>query len=519
MHDITSSWGPPQIKSYEIQLGKVLGRGAYGLVYEGVCRALPVAIKLPQLRSQSMIKSFTHEVDVMSKINHPNVCLFLGACLEDPEQLQIVTEKLEGDLLSLISQKKLAIFERLKLAKDAAQGIAWLHGMGVIHRDLKTKNILYDRNGNAKVCDFGLAQFIRPEVDVTDENNKPKGTPLYMAPEVLQNKRITKKVDVYSFGIVLWELLTGEAPFPSHEDMKSFTDAICIESERPSLTALPLDVPKSCKKLLQRCWHPNPDVRPEFEEIVDELDIIMIETSIKDEGGAEFWKNSFLKQQEIGWEEFFSQLYSFIGASPPPFPCKREEQYRFNCLKEVFADKGKVKLVHFGRMLHWYGPLTRGQDSFLEKVFSLLSAHIKVGSRMLYYFHGDITQEKAENILHEAEDGTFLVRFSKVPGCFSISHTIPLLEEEDSDLSSNEPRTSVDHIRINRFFKQLVLHTDDGLMHCEDEDLPTLIEKAAPRLGLRRVPHSPFRHLFTKTPINFSRVRSYPSDDQLPGST
>eukprot|EP01097_Dermamoeba_algensis_P010016 TRINITY_DN7225_c0_g1_i1.p1 TRINITY_DN7225_c0_g1~~TRINITY_DN7225_c0_g1_i1.p1 ORF type:complete len:535 (-),score=119.92 TRINITY_DN7225_c0_g1_i1:47-1573(-) len=482
--------GPPEIRSHEIALGKELGRGAFGLVYEGTCRAIPVAIKVPKLvnMNSERVALFRQEIATMSQIFHPNICLFLGACTEDPKNIKIVTEKLEGDLQTLVRKNDppISVFERLKLAHGAARGMAWLHGMGCLHRDLKTPNILYDKNKVSKVCDFGLAHFVEPEEPFLDEENKPRGTPLYMAPEVLANKPVTKKVDVYAFGIVMWELLTGKAPFSHHNKMKTFSHAICVLRERPPLDALPAGTPESCKKLMVRCWDQDPNERPDFEEIVPELASVMIDSAIADKEASFFWKVNYNTkegpEEVITWERFIKKLYAFMNH---PLPEGNDhELLLMNCLKEVFVDPNNnsvVSIHNFGHLLDWYGPLTKS-PALLHKIHRYLSAELGGAEADQFFFYGNISQEKAENLLRNKPPGTFLLRFSRTPGSFAISRSI-----------SSGGKTAVDNLRITYSHGKYSLPGN-----LENEDLIALIKQAAPAIGLRYAVTSPFQHLFVQ---------------------
>lgn len=138
----------------------------------------------------------------------------MGACL-DP--LMILTEYVpRGDLCALLaSSEQLSLPLRVKMATDAATGMSWLHEMRperVLHRDLKSKNLLVDNQYRVKVADFGLSQLL-PDGMAGQDSNAMRGTPLWNAPEVLQRQVFTEKADIYSFAICLWELVTRQAPF------------------------------------------------------------------------------------------------------------------------------------------------------------------------------------------------------------------------------------------------------------------------------------------------------------------
>jgi len=264
----------------------------------------------------------------MSKLYHPNVCLFMGASVI-PGKVKIVTELMQGDVEKLLKQQTdLSLSARLKMAKDAAQGMAWLHGNTppVIHRDLKTANLLYDENMRIKVCDFGLSET-KPE-GKEKYDRQPKGTPLYMAPEVMKGESITVKVDVYSFGIIMWEVLTGQEAFSNFDNFDDFYKAVVIKHHRPPI---PDDVTPELRLLLEDCWAPEPTKRPDFTEIVERLETIRaaaalredelaVERMLDDELAANMWKTHFLGQTSVEWARFAEQLYKVIGLELPNDP-------------------------------------------------------------------------------------------------------------------------------------------------------------------------------------------------------
>jgi len=215
----SDSFGPPEINFEELKFDKtndLIGQGAFGKVYRGKCRGKEVAIKI--LRNQDLspetLDEFHHEIEICSRIHHPNVCLFMGACMQ-PGRLAFVTEFMEGGTLSKLlydKDHKLTLSKKIKMAKDMALGLNWLHRSNppIIHRDLKPDNLLVDKYGNIKVTDFGLSDIKR---GVVRDEHMPKGSLLWMAPEVMQGLPLTEKVDVYAFALVLWEMITLTEPF------------------------------------------------------------------------------------------------------------------------------------------------------------------------------------------------------------------------------------------------------------------------------------------------------------------
>lgn len=160
---------PPQISQFEIkpeeiEIHHILGDGSFGSVYKGRCRQKDVAVKVlhNQELNQAELASFKHEVEVLSCLRHPNICLFMGYTLV-PGKLMIVSELMDTDLDSITEKKaiNISLFTKLLMAKDIALGLNWLHANKIIHRDLKPSNLLVDSSFRVKISDFGLSQVLK----------------------------------------------------------------------------------------------------------------------------------------------------------------------------------------------------------------------------------------------------------------------------------------------------------------------------------------------------------------------
>ncbi|KAJ0644662.1 putative protein kinase RLK-Pelle-RLCK-X family [Helianthus annuus] len=197
--------------------GEVLGVGGFGCVYRArIDENLCVAVKRLDGGSQDAIKEFQTEIDLLSRIQHPNIITLLGYCVHDDTRLLVYelmhNGSLETQLHGPSSGSNLTWHCRMKIALDTARGLEYLHENckpSVIHRDLKSSNILLDSSFNAKLSDFGLAVMDGAQ---NKNNIKLSGTLGYVAPEYLLDGKLTDKSDVYAFGVVLLELLLGRRP-------------------------------------------------------------------------------------------------------------------------------------------------------------------------------------------------------------------------------------------------------------------------------------------------------------------
>ncbi|KAL8225507.1 hypothetical protein R6Q57_018064 [Mikania cordata] len=186
----------------------IIGQGGYGTVYKGILiDKTIVAIKKSKIIDQSQVNQFVNEVIILSKINHPNVVKLLGCCLETHVPLLVYEYVFNNTLHHHIRMHPtLTLENRLKILEDVAKALAYLHStIQIIHRDVKSSNILLNDDFTAKVSDFGISTFVPP--GQTHLSTFVKGTIGYVDPEYFRTRRLTKESDVYSFGVVLVELL------------------------------------------------------------------------------------------------------------------------------------------------------------------------------------------------------------------------------------------------------------------------------------------------------------------------
>ncbi|XP_024985501.1 uncharacterized protein LOC112521084 [Cynara cardunculus var. scolymus] len=254
----------------DLIIGEQIGQGSCGTVYHAMWYGSDVAVKVfsRQEYSEDVILSFRQEVSLMKRLRHPNILLFMGA-VTSPQRLCIVTEFLpRGSLFRLLQRNttRLDWRRRVHMAMDIARGMNYLHHCHppIIHRDLKSSNLLVDKNWNVKVGDFGLSR-IKHETYLTTKTGK--GTPQWMAPEVLRNEQADEKSDIYSFGVVLWEITTEKIPWDSLNSMQVI-GAVGFMNQRLDI---PKDVDPQWAELIESCCCSEPQSRPTFQEILDKL--------------------------------------------------------------------------------------------------------------------------------------------------------------------------------------------------------------------------------------------------------
>ncbi|KAI3726958.1 hypothetical protein L1987_66765 [Smallanthus sonchifolius] len=282
-----------EIDPSNLIIKSVLARGTFGTVHRGVYDGVDVAVKLldwgeeghrSEAEIQSLRAAFTQEVVVWHKLDHPNVTKFIGATMGSSElHIQtengqigmpsniccVVVEYLAGGALKsyLIKnrRKKLPFKVVIQIALDLARGLSYLHSQKIVHRDVKTENMLLDKTRTVKIADFGVA---RVEASNPNDMTGETGTLGYMAPEVLNGNPYNRKCDVYSFGICLWEIYCCDMPYPDLS-FSEVTSAVVRQNLRPEI---PRCCPSSIANVMKQCWDANPDKRPEMDEVVTMLE-------------------------------------------------------------------------------------------------------------------------------------------------------------------------------------------------------------------------------------------------------
>ncbi|TKY65019.1 leucine-rich repeat receptor serine/threonine-protein kinase [Spatholobus suberectus] len=250
-----------------------LGQGSFGTVYKAMMpTGEVVAVKMLAPNSKQGEKEFQTEVLLLGRLHHRNLVNLLGYCI-DKGQLMLVYEFMSnGSLENLLygEEKELSWDERLQIAIDISHGIEYLHEGAVppvIHRDLKSANILLDQSMRAKVSDFGLSK----EEIFDGRNSGLKGTYGYMDPAYISTSKFTMKSDIYSFGIIIFELITAIHP---HQNLMEYINLAAMDYDgvdgildKQLVGKCNLEEVRQLAKIAHKCLHKSPKKRPSISEV------------------------------------------------------------------------------------------------------------------------------------------------------------------------------------------------------------------------------------------------------------
>ncbi|KAI4374006.1 hypothetical protein MLD38_012056 [Melastoma candidum] len=256
-----------------------------------------VSVKILDKESYSdpeSINGFKSELELMERVRHPNVVQFVGAVTQNMPMMIVLEYHPKGDLGSYLQKKgRLSPSKALRFALDIARGMNYLHECKpepVIHCDLKPKNILLDHGGQLKVSGFGMVKLSKVSLNrvrLTDPEARSDLLRLYMAPEVCKDETFGRSVDVFSFGLILYEMIEGVQPFYQSSPEEA-ARMICFEGQRPPFKIKLKSYPPDLRELIEECWDAEPVARPTFSEIIVRLDKIVSNCSKQG-----WWKDAF----------------------------------------------------------------------------------------------------------------------------------------------------------------------------------------------------------------------------------
>uniref|UniRef100_A0A671W8S2 RAF proto-oncogene serine/threonine-protein kinase n=1 Tax=Sparus aurata TaxID=8175 RepID=A0A671W8S2_SPAAU len=267
-----------EIEASEVYLNSRIGSGSFGTVYKGKWHG-DVAVKILKVTDPTpeQFQAFRNEVAVLRKTRHVNILLFMGYMTKD--NLAIVTQWCEGSSLYKhihVLETNFKIIQLIDIARQTAQGMDYLHAKNIIHRDMKSNNIFLHEGLTVKIGDFGLAT-VKARWSGSHQVEQPSGSILWMAPEVIRmqdNNPYSFQSDVYSYGIVLFELMTGELPYSQTANRDQIIFMVGRGYLSPDLSKLYKNCPKAMKRLVADCIKKSKDERPLFPQILSSIELL-----------------------------------------------------------------------------------------------------------------------------------------------------------------------------------------------------------------------------------------------------
>jgi len=309
-----------------------------------------------------------------------------------------------------------------------------------------------------------------------------------MAPEALLKQPHNEKVDVYSYGIVCWQILAMH-PQPYQEylelgSLETFIDGICRKQERPSLG----DIPKSVKTIVRKLWDHEPNTRPDFESVIDELNNVTLSCALIYEDARKFWKKHFEGKYEVKFDSFAKHLFEDLHINLD------KEGTKYKCLEQMMCNhddtSNLIDLDRFGLILKWFGPLIPKDSNLIANIENIMENK---------FFHGSVSrQEIAEysgQFQREKRKKQFLVRFSE---------TEPIEDHPFSITQWNGEKSTSYRINYDSAkgeYSCSYKDKKDQMTETSDSLLSQLIKKMAknnPHLGLKSEIPSKYTSIFKK---------------------
>ncbi|GFZ09527.1 leucine-rich repeat protein kinase family protein [Actinidia rufa] len=310
----------------------VIGSGGYGKVYKGVLhRGQLVAVKRAQRGSMQGGLEFKSEIEMLSRVHHKNVVSLVGFCFEHDDQMLVYEYIPNGTLKESLSGKsgvQLDWTRRLRIALGAARGLQYLHELAnppIIHRDIKSNNILLDERLTAKVADFGLSKLMG-DPEKGHVTTQVKGTMGYMDPEYYMTQQLTNKSDIYSFGVVMLELVTARQPIEKGKyivrEVKQYMDKTKLlynlqEILDPSILVTPLKGLEKFVDLALSCVEDAGAERPPIGDVVKEIENIMQIAGLNPNADSASASSSYGAVKGYNHPYSDESLFVYSGAFPP----------------------------------------------------------------------------------------------------------------------------------------------------------------------------------------------------------
>jgi len=452
-------------------------KGEFGIIEKGQFNQITVAVKSiigDKDNAEEKMTLFLKEVDILQRLNHPNIITFLGVCVDKglDNKWHIVLEWAENSSLIKFLQveKTLSWHIKFQMCIDIALGMSWLHHRinPIIHFDLKSENILVMNDYTCKITDFGLSLISKMK------NTKiVRGTCLYMAPEMLRRKRfepnfnsvpeislpLLHKIDVYSYGLILWEICTHQRVFMDfgEDEFERFYQAICERDVRPPITD---DVPPVLEPIIKFCWSKDPTNRPDFLHLVPILYDDMIKFYLNDSTEITFWKSYFPHKFRVPFNEFVDKLWKHYSKI---FDTSINECDFFSSLNDIIGSEkaipfSQVSLLSYQKLIAWFGPLFTTRQNFIDLCGIM---------KKRWFFNTIVGGAEAEHTLKSNPQGSFIVR-----------RTPDILQEDKIGYPFTIDyyfKEEIIHHRVARFLNGLY-HIGFNDRNYENESIDDLIE-------------------------------------------
>jgi hypothetical protein len=438
------------LSASELVLENVIGAGAYGQVWAARYRGERVAVKQPKLRalSDSLRAMLVKELRVMSEKRHPNILLMMGAII-DTERFWIVTELLDCTLRQLLARQRFTLSQKLALVDMVAHGMNWLHApTTVLHLDLKLDNVLVDGKQRLRIADFGFAAVKAAQVEYIKGDGHVIGNLLHKAPELLRDDVFDERADVYSFGILAWECLSGgdwDSCVTEAERVAAGSSLAALEAtfkrailagRRPHRLA---SIPAPLYELLASCWHDVAERRPLFPQLLPRLADAKLDAALgHDRAGIALWRSAFGVAEEVPWRTFAARFYAALQIDLTSRSAAAEINFIDEHVHALVdpSDSQVARAEDFGRMLRAFGPLpTRASATAPDVGRIWLDDLCHVLEQP--WFYGNLSANDAIRALRGQAVGSFLVRFSSDE---SIPFTVSVVSHD----------SHCEHIRVHR---------------------------------------------------------------------
>jgi len=248
---------------FELVFDQKLATGSFGQIYLGRWRGQVTVIKsIEGVFSEEDKAHFIREVQIMSQCRDKHITQFYGASLE-PGRACLLMEHMEKGSLYQVLEKPLPLHLQKQIALEIARGLQYLHARDILHRDLKSANILINADNHAKLSDFGLSKTRAASVKTTQRKSEAVR---WLAPECFSRGSYTTQSDIYSYGVILWELLSGKRPYAGITEAE--IPKRTLEGNRDPLTG----IPEPCATLIKQCWSIDPTKRPTLPHIIEALE-------------------------------------------------------------------------------------------------------------------------------------------------------------------------------------------------------------------------------------------------------